>query len=208
MKTKRKIQILYAASLCFAESGYERTSIETIARRAGVALGLVRYYFSSKENLYFEATQKVIKGLGEHLNGLDFSSLPPKEAVRLFILEYLRFTSESSNSYWMIYQESPFAILHQKEYAEALGSASLEILVILRDILEEVWPKDAMLKASIILASLHGIQRARFSLKFREILSFEGVADFFADNISESSQFLECNSVGMMSEIDHILLRR
>lgn len=208
MKTKRKIQILHAASLCFAESGYERTSIETIARKAGVALGLVRYYFTSKENLYSEATQKVIKGLGEHLNGLDFTSLTPKEAVRLFILEYLRFTSESSNSYWMIYQESPFAILHQKEYTEALGSASLEILVILRDILEEVWPKDAMLKASIILASLHGIQRARFSLRFREMLSFEDVADFFAGTIPDSSQFLECASVCTMSEIDQILLRR
>ena len=208
MKTKRKNQILHAASLCFAESGYERTSIETIARKAGVALGLVRYYFVSKENLYFEATQKVIKGLSEHLNGLDFSCLTAKEAVRLYILEYLRFTSDPSNSYWMIYQESPFAILQQEEFTAALGTVSLDVIIILRDILDAIYLEDTLLKASIIVASLHGLQRARFSAKFREMLSFESVADFFAGNIPNSSQFLGCNYMDQLSEIDHILMRR
>ena len=208
MKIKRKNQILHAASLCFAESGYERTSIETIARKAGVALGLVRYYFMSKENLYFEATLDVIKGLSEHLNGLDFSSLTAKEAVRLYILEYLRFTSDPSNSYWMIYQESPFAILHQEEFTAALGSASFDVIIILRDILDAVYLEDAMLKASIIVASLHGLQRARFSAKFREMLSFESVADFFVGNISNSSHFLKCDYIDRMSEIEHVLMRR
>jgi hypothetical protein len=47
--------ILEAARVTFAERGYARATIREIARRAGVANGLVLRHFGSKENLFLSA---------------------------------------------------------------------------------------------------------------------------------------------------------
>jgi AcrR family transcriptional regulator len=47
--------ILDAARVTFAERGYARATIREIARRAGVANGLVLRHFGSKENLFMAA---------------------------------------------------------------------------------------------------------------------------------------------------------
>ena len=51
----RRERILLAAGELFAERGYEATSAEAIASRAGVAKGLVFHHFGSKAGLYLAA---------------------------------------------------------------------------------------------------------------------------------------------------------
>jgi AcrR family transcriptional regulator len=48
-------QILEAARGLFAERGYDRTTIRSVAAAAGVNQGLVHHYFGSKQQLYREA---------------------------------------------------------------------------------------------------------------------------------------------------------
>jgi AcrR family transcriptional regulator len=48
-------QILQAARGLFAERGYTRTTIRSVAAAAGVNQGLVHHYFGSKQQLYREA---------------------------------------------------------------------------------------------------------------------------------------------------------
>ena len=47
-----KTRILAAAQEEFATSGYHGTSIRTIAAKAGVKLGAIRYHFGSKDDLF------------------------------------------------------------------------------------------------------------------------------------------------------------
>jgi TetR/AcrR family fatty acid metabolism transcriptional regulator len=47
----RKKQILRAAVEVFAERGFHRTRVSDIARRAGVAYGLIYHYFKSKDHV-------------------------------------------------------------------------------------------------------------------------------------------------------------
>src|SRR5260370_38533039 len=49
--------ILQAARRRFAESGYDRPTIRAIAAEAGVAPGLVRHFFGSKQRLFALAVQ-------------------------------------------------------------------------------------------------------------------------------------------------------
>ncbi len=49
-----KTAILHAALACFADHGYEGTSIRMIAERAGRPLSLLAHHFGNKENLYVE----------------------------------------------------------------------------------------------------------------------------------------------------------
>lgn len=48
----RKSAVLKAAGECFAEKGYRRTPVETIAKRAGVSKGLVFGFFTNKQKLF------------------------------------------------------------------------------------------------------------------------------------------------------------
>ncbi len=63
-----KRRIVEAAYRILAESGYESTSIKEIARRAGVAPGLVHYYFKSKEELLSAALKE---GSDQYTRDLD-----------------------------------------------------------------------------------------------------------------------------------------
>ncbi len=47
----RRTHILDAAEICFARSGFHRTSIQDICKKAGVSAGALYVYFASKEAL-------------------------------------------------------------------------------------------------------------------------------------------------------------
>src|SRR5215467_3805293 len=55
-------QLMAAAIDCFARLGYQGTSIERIARDAGVTKGAVYYHFRDKEELLFEAVKDRVDG--------------------------------------------------------------------------------------------------------------------------------------------------
>ena len=57
-KTTRE-KILEAAKELFAEKGFDKASIEQIAKRAGVSKTLVFWYFKNKEGLIEEVTKEV-----------------------------------------------------------------------------------------------------------------------------------------------------
>jgi AcrR family transcriptional regulator len=58
-------QLMAAAIDCFARLGYQGTSIDRIARDAGVTKGAVYYHFRDKEDLLFEAVKDRVGGF-EH----------------------------------------------------------------------------------------------------------------------------------------------
>src|SRR5258705_9968661 len=58
-------QLMSVAIDCFARLGYQGTSIDRIARDAGVTKGAVYYHFRDKEELLFDAVKDRIGGF-EH----------------------------------------------------------------------------------------------------------------------------------------------
>lgn len=59
MSTDTRIKILQAAFSVLSRQGYENTSIKDIAEEAGVAQGLVHYYFKSKQLLVLAVLEYV-----------------------------------------------------------------------------------------------------------------------------------------------------
>ena len=68
-------RILDAAQLAFAEHGFDGATTRQIASRAGVPLGLLRYYFGDKLKLWQAA---VDAAFGEVRDGLDVAFSPPE----------------------------------------------------------------------------------------------------------------------------------
>lgn len=63
--SSRRFQIIRAATSVLARQGYSDTSLKEIAREAGVAPGLLHYYFDSKEELLLEVVQLLDRELTE-----------------------------------------------------------------------------------------------------------------------------------------------
>jgi AcrR family transcriptional regulator len=68
-------RILDAAAQCFAASGFSRTTVESIAARAGVSKALVYHHFRAKEAIFEELLERTLTEwarvgrIDEHLTG-------------------------------------------------------------------------------------------------------------------------------------------
>ena len=63
-KAKSREALLEAASSLFAEKGYQAVSTRELAEAAGVNLGAIQYHFGSKERLFVETVQLLMRGSG------------------------------------------------------------------------------------------------------------------------------------------------
>jgi AcrR family transcriptional regulator len=93
----RREELLAIGRKLFAHHAYDDVSIDEIAAAAGVAKGLVYYYFKSKRGLYLAT----IAAEAEELLALaqPDPALPPAERLRRTLDYYLSFAKESADRY-------------------------------------------------------------------------------------------------------------
>jgi len=78
----KRNQLIDAAYNVFVSKGYMRASIKDIAREAGVAAGLVHYYFKSKEDLLISVQNKVQQQYQKQYDGWRNDTPHPAEVLR------------------------------------------------------------------------------------------------------------------------------
>ena len=66
METKEKI--ISAAIEVFAEKGKHGARMEQIAAKAKVNKAMLYYYFSSKDNLFYEVLKSIIQNIFQHMS--------------------------------------------------------------------------------------------------------------------------------------------
>jgi AcrR family transcriptional regulator len=76
LREQSQRRILQAALMSFAERGYEGTTIAQIAERAGVARGLVSYYFPAKEQLLRALLGEALDGIFALTDPVDGETTP------------------------------------------------------------------------------------------------------------------------------------
>lgn len=90
----RRKQILRAAVEVFAERGFHRTRVSDIARRAGVAYGLIYHYFDSKDhvlNSVFEENWGVfLKVLGDLRDSEELTAPAKLERISALLIDALQ----------------------------------------------------------------------------------------------------------------------
>jgi len=98
----RKTQLLEAAAALFEDRGYAETRISDIAATAGVAKGLLYWYFPSKDALLAELVDEVQNRLrhlqGDALEGID----DPLERVYVGTFVTVRYVAENFHLYGVI----------------------------------------------------------------------------------------------------------
>ena len=69
-RAERRAQILRAAAATFVRAGFDGTSMDEVARSAGVTRLIVYRIFSSKEELYRAVLEQVTTRLGEEFDAI------------------------------------------------------------------------------------------------------------------------------------------
>jgi AcrR family transcriptional regulator len=106
----RKKAILEAATQLFAQKGFSSTPTADIAKRAGVAEGLIFHYFKTKEgilvNILLETTEHYLSGSRARIEncrtGLD--------AIKACIGFHFEFSSENSDALAVLIRDVPSSI--------------------------------------------------------------------------------------------------
>lgn len=102
-------RILDATADLLADSGYDKLTTNHVAERAGVPVGSIYRYFSSKEGLFIELcdrhTERVITLLDEKIAALGVAPIPV--AVRTFVREMLDLHAEDPALHQVIYANAP-----------------------------------------------------------------------------------------------------
>ncbi|MCC7551436.1 MAG: TetR/AcrR family transcriptional regulator [Methanobacterium sp.] len=95
-REERINEITQAAIDVFLEKGYENTTMEAIAQKAGVSKGGLYHHFQSKDMILIMANDKISEKIEELMDDAGkFSSV--KEGLLFYIENYLRYWLEHPN---------------------------------------------------------------------------------------------------------------
>lgn len=84
IRERNRRLIVEAASAEFADKGFEASTVEDIAARAGLPKANVHYYFETKRNLYACVLDRVMEPLLRAARSLDPEALP-KDALERYV---------------------------------------------------------------------------------------------------------------------------
>lgn len=147
----KKEQIIYTALDLFAKHGYTETSIDKIAKTAGVSKGLTYNHFKNKEDLLCAVILETMGEMTEMLTSVDedvnigglikiyFELLRQQQAtIRLCVL-------------LIVHPETPIIVRNM------LAQQQVELLALLTHLLTPLYSKNSHLEARILLATIDGI---------------------------------------------------
>ncbi|MGE0821482.1 MAG: TetR/AcrR family transcriptional regulator [Candidatus Binatia bacterium] len=97
--------LLDIAAKRFASSGYRKTTLEDIARHAGVAKASMYRYFENKQELLAKIFVKVAAAFSRGLQPLIVAPVPPDEKLRRAVQHILRLIGENVDIFTVFYSE-------------------------------------------------------------------------------------------------------
>lgn len=132
-KRSKKESILEAATLFFAEKGFQETSMKDIARVTGVVEGTIFYHFRTKEELFVAVLQKfkedILRELGVYLAGKEFATgLDMMEGVISF---YLFLAHQMEEKFLLLHRHYPYRLAQEnpdcRQCLEALYTCFIDV---------------------------------------------------------------------------------
>ncbi|MFI5983030.1 TetR/AcrR family transcriptional regulator [Streptomyces sp. NPDC051555] len=93
----RRAELIATGRKLFADTSYDALSMDDIAKQAGVAKGLIYYYFTSKRGYYLAIVEDSVDELVARAGGE--TELPAAERVRRTIDGYLHYAEQHHAAY-------------------------------------------------------------------------------------------------------------
>lgn len=156
----------------FSKNGYEWTTFERISKKANVGPGLIRYYFNTKEELYYCCAESALLNMMEYIRST-CDRLTGFDAVENFIEKYLRFSSNKNNQYQIIYTTSVYLKIKNPILLNKINEISIAAIGYLATKIAQIDPikfnnEKSFLAAKTLIYTLHGTMRGNLSKTLRD----------------------------------------
>ncbi len=165
-KARRKEQILQAARATFAETGWHRATVDSVAERAQVGKGTIYLYFESKEAILAELVLQALAELAARLRLASEACSPLHPAQRLHAMAeaYLKFAQDAPDYYRLLtaYDGGDFQQGVSAEQQEELLARSRHTLELVAQVIADgmalgiFTPGDPRRTAGVMWAALNG----------------------------------------------------
>jgi AcrR family transcriptional regulator len=103
---ERREQLLDVGRRLFAERGFEATSIEEVAARAGVSKPVVYEHFGGKEGLYAVVVDREMQSLLDRVNSA-LTAGHPRELLEQAALALLDYIEQQTDGFRILVRDSP-----------------------------------------------------------------------------------------------------
>ncbi|MGH2738950.1 MAG: TetR/AcrR family transcriptional regulator, partial [Actinomycetota bacterium] len=100
--TERREQLVATARRLFAQRGYEGTTIEGIAAKAGVTKPVLYRHFKGKRDLYLAVLEDHLTDLIRRLWVTLSTSIDPRDRLRQSLQAYFEFADEREDGFRML----------------------------------------------------------------------------------------------------------
>jgi AcrR family transcriptional regulator len=117
-KDENRRKILQAAFEAFAESGYEKTSMDDIVRLSGLSKGSLYWHFKNKQELFNSTLQLVFQEFGQQLAALVELDAPASDRIRAFFEQASELMSTGKNTIGLL--TDAFFQAHQNDEAQQI----------------------------------------------------------------------------------------
>ncbi len=102
----RRLAILEAARVAFADGGFHQTSLDAVAEQAGVSKALIYEHFDSKRELYLAMLEMHVEELVERVSAAVTAADQPEERMRSGLEAFFAFVEERRGA-WRIMFRNP-----------------------------------------------------------------------------------------------------
>lgn len=86
---KKRGQILKSAAKVFAEEGFDRASMNLLARECGISKANIYHYYNSKDALLFDILDTYLRDLRDKVCGIELGGMEPEDRLRRTVSEIL-----------------------------------------------------------------------------------------------------------------------
>lgn len=196
-------KILHSATELFIQNGYKSVTLRDIAAHAEVNLGLISYYFTSKENLGNTVYNNMAERIFEEVEKVDLSKFSEMEqiyiafAMSCYYLEHHPYYCRYLQFYYE-FIESRAMVLLPTRYVEERSNAIIKKynLNVPRDLNKLYLEIMKMTENHLLLKRVKGdkivTQRLEINLSFSNYLYNIGLSDeVIAEAIVKGSQFMD-----------------
>jgi AcrR family transcriptional regulator len=124
--TQRREQLLDVGRSLFAERGYDGTSVEEVALRAGVSKPVVYEHFGGKEGLYAVVVHREVERLLTSFTGA-LSARSPKRLLEQATLALLTYVADESDGFRILVRESPVPLADSGGFATIISDVASQV---------------------------------------------------------------------------------
>jgi len=162
----RKEAILEAAIHLFAERGFSATPTSAVAKKAGVAEGLIFHHFKNKEGIFIHILKEMIDTYIEGIQVITEKTKTGLEAIENIISFHFRFSKENSKEFLVVIRDFPYNLMETgMPGREMIADRSAQVLTLMSKCIargqsdgsiRELPPEKT---ASILRGMLNGLSR-------------------------------------------------